>query len=150
MEKVMIDANSDCRKSQRFTARRLTLLASVAAIGATVLLTGSASYWQSAAGAVPANAAEFGMQRPVGFADIVAKVKPAVISVRVKVSGAAEPALSHDESNDGEQQIPVQPGSPLDRFFRQFGDQFGHVRRSAMKPLLEKARASSSQQTATR
>jgi serine protease Do len=125
MEKVMIHANSDCRKSQRFTARRLTLLASVAAIGATVLLTGSASYWQSAAGAVPANAAEFGMQRPVGFADIVAKVKPAVISVRVKVSGAAEPALLHDESNDGEQQIPVQPGSPLDRFFRQFGDQFG-------------------------
>jgi serine protease Do len=126
MEKVMIHANSDCRKSQRFTARRLTLLASVAAIGATVLLTGSASYWQSAAGAVPANAAEFGMQRPVGFADIVAKVKPAVISVRVKVSGAAEPALLHDESNDGEQQIPVQPGSPLDRFFRQFGDQFGN------------------------
>jgi serine protease Do len=126
MEKVMIRANSDCpRKSQRFTARRLTLLASVAALGATVLLTGSASYWQSAAGAVPANAAEFAMQRPVGFADIVAKVKPAVISVRVKVSGAAEPAMLGDNSDDGEQQIPVQPGSPLDKFFRQFGQEFG-------------------------
>ena len=61
------------------------------------------------------------MQHPVGFADIVAKVKPAVISVRVKLSGAAEPALNRDD----DQQIPAQPGSPLDRFFRQFGDQFG-------------------------
>jgi serine protease Do len=61
------------------------------------------------------------MQHPDGFADIVAKVKPAVISVRVKLSGAAEPALNRDD----DQQIPAQPGSPLDRFFRQFGDQFG-------------------------
>jgi serine protease Do len=61
------------------------------------------------------------MQHPAGFANIVAKVKPAVISVRVKLSGAAEPALNRDD----EQQIPAQPGSPLDRFFRQFGDQFG-------------------------
>jgi serine protease Do len=30
-----------------------------------------------------------------------------------------------DDGDDGEQQIPVQPGSPLDKFFRQFGDQFG-------------------------
>jgi serine protease Do len=30
-----------------------------------------------------------------------------------------------DNSDDGQQQIPVQPGSPLDKFFRQFGDQFG-------------------------
>jgi serine protease Do len=124
MEKVMIRTNSNCGKSQRFTARRVTLLASVGALGATVLLAGSAGYWQSA-GVVPANAAEFGMQRPVGFADIVAKVKPAVISVRVKVSGAAEPAMLGDNSNDGEQQIPVQPGSPLDKFFRQFGQEFG-------------------------
>jgi serine protease Do len=30
-----------------------------------------------------------------------------------------------DNSDDGEQQIPVQPGSPLDKFFRQFGQEFG-------------------------
>jgi serine protease Do len=65
------------------------------------------------------------MQRPVGFADIAAKVKPAVISVRVKVSGAAEPAMLGDNSDDGEQQLPAQPGSPLDKFFRQFGQEFG-------------------------
>jgi len=121
----MIRTNSNCGKSQRFTARRVTLLASVGALGATVLLAGSTGYWQSAAGALPANAAEFAMQRPVGFADIVAKVKPAVISVRVKVSGGAEPAMLGDNGDDGEQEIPAQPGSPLDKFFRQFGQEFG-------------------------
>src|SRR5215813_162816 len=125
MEKVMKQINSDTQKSRYLAIRRLTLLASVGALGATVLLAGPASHWQSPAGAVPANAVELGMQRPVGFAEIVAKVKPAVVSVRVKVSGSAEPAVLHDDSDDGERQIPVQPGSPLDKFFRQFGDQFG-------------------------
>src|SRR5215831_19941839 len=127
MEKVMTQVKSDSRKSRCLCARRLIMLASVGALGATVLLAGPASYWHSAAGTLPANAAESGMQRPVGFADIVAKVKPAVISVRVKVSGSAEPAMLDENSGDGEdgeQQIPVQPGSPLDKFFRQFGDQF--------------------------
>ena len=50
--------------------------------------------------------------RPTGFADIVEKVKPAVISVRVKVDRG--PQLSSD---DGDSQIP--PG--LERFFRRFG-----------------------------
>src|SRR6516162_4568904 len=121
----MTQINSDNQKPRYLTARRLTLLASVAALGATVLLAGPASYWQSAAGALPANAAESGMRRPVGFADIVAKVKPAVISVRVKVSGSAEPAVMQDNREDDEQQIPARPGSPLDKFFQQFGDQFG-------------------------
>jgi serine protease Do len=126
MEKVMTETNTNRRKSWYLTARRLTLLTSVGVLGATVLLAGPASYWQPAAGALRANAAESDMQRPVGFADIVAKVKPAVISVRVKVSGAAEPASLHDEGDDEEQQIPAHPGSPLNKFFRQFGDQFGH------------------------
>jgi serine protease Do len=100
--------------------RRLMLLASVGAIVGAVVLAGPSGYWQSQLG-TPARAADSSMQHPVGFADIVAKVKPAVISVRVKLSGAAEPALNRDD----DQQIPAQPGSPLDRFFRQFGDQFG-------------------------
>src|SRR5215472_9872600 len=125
MEKVMTQTNLDSRKSRYLSARRLTLLASVGVLGATVLLAGPTSFWHSAAGALSANAAESAMQRPVGFADIVAKVKPAVISVRVKVSGSAEPAMLDENSGDGEQQIPVQPGSPLDKFFRQFGEQFG-------------------------
>src|SRR5260370_6817874 len=112
MEKVMIRTNSNCGKSQRFTARRVTLLASVGALGATVLLAGSTGYWQSAAGALPANAAEFAMQRPVGFADIVAKVKPAGISVRVKVSGGAETGSLGDHTDDVGHTIPAPPPPP--------------------------------------
>ena len=46
-------------------------------------------------------------QKPVGFADIVEKVKPAVISVRVKMEGMAESGPSNDE-------LPVPPGSPFE------------------------------------
>jgi serine protease Do len=53
-------------------------------------------------------------QKPVGFADIVEKVKPAVIAVRVKMEGMAESGPSNDE-------LPVPPGSPFERFFKRFG-----------------------------
>jgi len=116
----MTQGNPESSKFRSLVVRRLMLLASVGAIVGAVVLAGPSGYWQSQLG-IPARAADSSMQHPVGFADIVAKVKPAVISVRVKLSGAAEPALNRDD----EQQIPAQPGSPLDRFFRQFGDQFG-------------------------
>ena len=116
----MTQGNPESSKFRSLVVRRLMLLASVGAIVGAVVLAGPSGYWQSQLG-TPARAADSSMQHPVGFADIVAKVKPAVISVRVKLSGAAEPALNRDD----EQQIPAQPGSPLDRFFRQFGDQFG-------------------------
>ena len=52
--------------------------------------------------------------RPTGFADIVEKVKPAVISVRVKVDRG--PQLSSDDDLGN-----LPPG--LERFFRRFGEQ---------------------------
>ena len=118
----MTQTGSGCRKANRLAARRLTLLASVGALGA-LLLAGPAGYWHSEFGTDAASASESTTQHPAGFADIVAKVKPAVISVRIKVS--AEPALLQDNRDDEERQIPAQPGSPLDKFFQQFGDQFG-------------------------
>ena len=60
-----------------------------------------------------ASAAE-SMQRPVGFADLVAKVKPAVISVRVKVDAGAEMM-----GFDGD--MPFPPNSHMQRFFHHFG-----------------------------
>ena len=52
--------------------------------------------------------------QPTGFADIVQRVKPSVISVKVtmtdKVAGVS------DRSDDGSDQLP-----PMERFFRQFG-----------------------------
>ncbi len=53
-------------------------------------------------------------QRPVGFADIVEKVKPAVISVRVKLERPAS-------AGPGDDDLPFPPGSPFERFFRKFG-----------------------------
>src|SRR5690349_5125935 len=104
----MTGTRSDRGKFKWLTARRLTLLTSVGALGAAMLLVGpSGRYWQPSVGAGLASAAEFEMQRPVGFADIVAKVKPAVISVRVKVSGSAEPALDRDSDEQQSQCSPA-------------------------------------------
>jgi serine protease Do len=55
------------------------------------------------------------------FADLVDKVKPAVVSVRVKadVSDASDDGSDNGFPNPG--QFP--PGSPMERFFKQFQDQ---------------------------
>jgi serine protease Do len=96
------------------SARRIVLLASAAVLGAGVLISGAqlvpardASFLASPAYAQTA-------QRPVGFADIVEKVKPSVISVRVKVDGGPKMMGLEGES-------PFPPGSPMERFFKRFG-----------------------------
>jgi serine protease Do len=116
-----------------FSARRLVLLGSVAAVGAA-LLVGAPGYqtslpaWTSAA-----SAADSAMQHPTGFADIVSKVKPAVISVRVKIPASAEPAMMQQQGDDDQDAIPAVPGSPMEKFFRQFGDQFGRQGRQGQR-----------------
>jgi serine protease Do len=91
-------------------ARRLTLLASVAGIGVAVML-GGPGYGSPTPPAVtsPPQAVET-VQHPAGFADLVAKVKPAVVSVRVKIDRTS---MSMNE-NGGD-------NTPFDQFFRQFG-----------------------------
>ena len=93
--------------------------------------------------------------------DIVDKVKPAVISVRVKIVPPRQPAAIEQNGEDDET-IPFAPGSPLDKFFQQFGRQFGDqdgqhgqngqngTPRNAIRPSPARARASSSRPTATR
>src|SRR5436190_4084398 len=56
------------------------------------------------------------VERPIGFADIVERVKPSVISVKVNISEK----LAKDDSSNNEDS-PFQPGSPMERFFRRFG-----------------------------
>jgi serine protease Do len=53
------------------------------------------------------------VEKPVGFADIVERVKPSVISVKVNINEK----LAKDDGDDS----PFQPGSPMERFFRRFG-----------------------------
>ena len=83
---------SDLTPTQRprrvLAARRLVLMASVAGLGAAVLFT-SPGAPQIGLPSFAATARADTAQRPVGFADIVEKVKPAVISVRVKVDGGS-------------------------------------------------------------
>ncbi len=119
-------------KPKVLSGRRIVLLASVAAVGGALLLAGPGGHGGNALGTPPAQAADSSaavaqpLPHPQGFADLVDKVKPAVISVRVKIPASAEPALAQQMGgDDDQQQIPAQPGSPLDKFFQQFGDQFG-------------------------
>src|SRR5690242_83197 len=112
----------DSSRGSRFTlsARRVALLATtVASLAAATFVFSPSSYAPSAlADAAQAqNLTEKVQQlpqRPVGFADIVEKVKPAVISVRVKIDQPAQSGLSEDD-------LPFPPGSPFERFFKRFG-----------------------------
>ena len=98
------------------SARRVILLATtIAGLGAAALVVAPDL---NLSGGYPAALAQnlteqaHKLQAPIGFADIVAKVKPAVISVRVKVDGG--PA---DHRASATTTIP--PG--LREFFRRFG-----------------------------
>ena len=102
------------------TARKTTLLASAAALGAMALFAGpQLSFNGHSAIAQQAQTQAQTTQppvamRPASFADIVQKVKPAVFAVRVKVNGGPQTSGFEGES-------PFPPGSPMERFFRRFG-----------------------------
>jgi len=102
------------KKSRILSVRRLVLLAGVAGLSAAVLLGASNLLPGGAGSALSSIAYSQNLQRPVGFADIVEKVKPAVISVRVKVDAGA--SMMGFEGNS-----PFPPNSPFERFFRRFG-----------------------------
>jgi serine protease Do len=98
------------------SARRIVLLATISGLAAGAVLAGSGTqirlpHFSSVHAAESA-------QRMVGFADLVDKVKPAVISVRVKVDGDAK-MIDFDGSS------PFPPNSPMERFFRRFGMPYG-------------------------
>src|SRR5450631_1492296 len=101
-------------KSRVLSARRVILLATtIASLGAAALVIGPGLNLGGYPAALAQNLTEQAhkLQAPVGFADIVEKVKPAVISVRVKVDGGAQ--------TDGLTSDEVPPG--LREFFRRFG-----------------------------
>jgi serine protease Do len=102
------------RMRRLLSARRVALLATVAALSAGVLLNGPTGP-KSTFSPLVSEAHAQSASRPVGFADIVEKVKPAVISVRVKVDAATH------SSGLNEDELPVPKGSPFEFFFRRFG-----------------------------
>ncbi len=97
------------------SARRLTLLGSVAIVGAALAFGGPVGHF-----AGPAFAATTQVQQgPAGFADLISKVKPAVISVRVKVEQTSD---SDGPQMRGEEGMPSFEGTPFEKFFRQYGE----------------------------
>jgi serine protease Do len=101
-------------KPRLLSARRLVLLTSVAGLGVAVLFGGAGLVSKGTGPSLANIAYAQGLQRPVGFADIVDKVKPAVVSVRVKMDGGAK--MMGFEGG-----APFPPNSQMERFFRRFG-----------------------------
>ena len=113
--------NGNLAPRRVLSVRRIGLLATtIAGLGAAAFFVAPSLTPDSAFFAAPAHAQNLSQeaqklgQRPAGFADIVAKVKPAVISVRVKIDKPAGVSLNEDDA-------PFPPGSPMERFFHRFG-----------------------------
>jgi serine protease Do len=100
------------------SARRIVLLATtIAGIGAAAFILTPILAGPFGTAAQAQNLTEKVQQlpqKPVGFADIVERVKPAVISVRVKIDRPAS-------TTDSDDALPFPPGSPFERFFKRFG-----------------------------
>ncbi len=106
--------------SRLLSNHRVILLATAAGLGA------GAIFGDFGLGLKPTSSAVFtpvyaqNVQRPAGFADIVEKVKPSVISVKVSINSGGN-NLSLNEEN------PLR-GSPFEDFFRRFGSPDGGQR----------------------
>jgi serine protease Do len=103
-------------RQKRPSTHRLALLATAASIAAAAVVTAPSGKGVLNALITPARAAA-DARAPAGFADVVAKVKPAVISVKVKVEQKAQ-MMSMQEDEEGN---AIPPGNPLEKYFRQFG-----------------------------
>jgi len=99
-------------------SRRSKLIGSVAALGLLAAVTGGGLYQNIYGLTGAANAAEAvqpkNAQAMRGFADLVERVKPSVVSVRVKMDGP----VRQSSMNDDENATPFRPGSPMERFFK--------------------------------
>src|SRR5262249_22845462 len=111
----VMTASAPAPKPRVLSARRLVLLASVAGLGAAVLFGGADFLPKTTGPALSTIAYAQGVQRPMGFADIVDKVKPAVISVKVKVAASGAKMMGMEGAT------PFAPNSQIERFFRRFG-----------------------------
>ncbi|HET7887573.1 MAG TPA: Do family serine endopeptidase [Bradyrhizobium sp.] len=103
------------------SARKLALMASVVAgLGVAVYgfgpSGGPVDLFSTSAHAQVNNEVRK-VAQPIGFADIVERVKPSVISVKVNINEK----VAKNDNGDNDDSSPFQPGSPMERFFRRFG-----------------------------
>ena len=104
-----------------FSARKFALMASVVAGLGVVGYGLSPQHTPAGLFTTPAHAQVNNevrkVEKPVGFADIVERVKPSVISVKVNIGDK----VAKEDSANKDEDSPFQPGSPMERFFRRFG-----------------------------
>ena len=111
------------RRRSLLSARKFALMASVVAgLGVAVYgfgpSAGPVDIFSTSAHAQVNNEVRK-VAQPIGFADIVERVKPSVISVKVNINEK----VAKNDSGDNDDASPFQPGSPMERFFRRFGGQ---------------------------
>ncbi len=107
------------RENAPYTAPRSVLRRAALLAGAAALSVGLVTGLGASLNAVPTLAIAQSMsafQGPPSFADVVEKVKPAVVSVRVK----ARAEVASQRGGPSMDELP--PGHPLERFFKQFGE----------------------------
>ena len=108
--------------SRKFTCGSLALTAAVLIVlGALLFALGQDTRFASAEPAQPTQTLQTSLgTAPLGFADVVQKVTPAVVSVRVK----AETEVDEDDV-----QVPGLPDlpedNPLNKFFKEFKKRYG-------------------------
>src|SRR5882672_10920119 len=105
-----------------FSARKFALMASVVAgLGVAIYgfspSHGPVDIFSTVAHAQVNNEVRK-VAQPIGFADIVERVKPSVISVKININ---EKPAKDDSANNNNDDSPFPPGSPMERFFRRFG-----------------------------
>jgi serine protease Do len=130
----MNEINPSSPARRRISPRRLVLMGSVAGIALAVLLGGPSGFrqvslpiWSNQAQA----ADTVSLAHPADFADLIAKVKPAVVSVRVKMDQGFQSSANDDNENANPAQPGApQPGAPMEKFFRQFGGDQPQQRRA--------------------
>ena len=114
-QRILVSCSHGQQKRSLFSARKVVLMASVVTGLAMYGFSSSSDRFDifgSAAHAQAGNAVSSAAQ-PLGFADVVERVKPSVISVKVTMKDKATDASNKDD--------PDESGSPMERFFRQFG-----------------------------
>jgi len=113
MEKpIMVDSKSLIPVTKRHALRRGVILSSVAGLAIAAVVTAPLAPKTGIPTLVSKAAAAETTHTPDSFADLVARVKPAVISVRVKMANDGSRGLSQGD------QFAFPERTPFDRFFR--------------------------------
>jgi serine protease Do len=115
------NSQAELVKSQPVLRRRLPLVAALAGVSALALITVAPPPGQVMAQLAPSQSQ---MSRaPLSFADIVEKVKPAVVSI--SVTGAAPRLARNDQRGGGPDMFPDLPDDhPLKDFFKNLPKEF--------------------------